>query len=83
MIYRLTAAGASALQSARSVPDWYRQILQKVEGDATSSEIVARMANHPTRQVLQWIEQLETLGFVESLFLPQPSNAAASREASA
>lgn len=82
-IYRLTAAGTSALQSARSVPDWYRDILRLVQGDPTSSEIIARMTIHPGKEVLQWIEQLETLGFVESLLMQRPSNLGAAREASA
>lgn len=83
LIYRLTATGTSALYSARSVPDWYRSILWLVQGDASASEIVAGMTNHPSREVLRWIEQLETLGFVESLLIQRPSNTGASREASA
>ncbi|HSA89548.1 MAG TPA: hypothetical protein VLF42_06560 [Burkholderiales bacterium] len=82
-IFRLTAAGTSALHSARSVPDWYRSILRLVQADATSSEIIAGMTQHPGREVLKWIEQLETLGFVESLLVQRASNTGAAREASA
>jgi hypothetical protein len=82
-IYRLTAAGTSALQSARSVPGWYRDVLELVEGDATSSKIIAGLTRHPSDEVLKWIEQLETLGFVESWLMPRASNTGASREASA
>jgi hypothetical protein len=82
-IYRLTAAGTSALHSARSVPDWYRSILRLVQADATSSEILAGMTSHPGREVLKWIEQLETLGFVESSLIQRASNTGAPREASA
>jgi hypothetical protein len=82
-IYRLTAAGTSALRSARSVPDWYRDILRLVQGGPTSSELIARMTRHPGKEVLQWIEQLETLGFVESLLMQRRSNLGAAREASA
>lgn len=82
-IYRLTAAGASALHSARSVPDWYRAILELVRDDATSSKIVSVLTHHPSGEVLNWIEELETLGFVESCLMPRASNTAASREASA
>ena len=84
-IYRLTAAGASALHSARSVPDWYRAILELVRDDATSSKIVSVLTDHPSSEVLNWIEQLETLGFVESWLMPRASNTGtgASREASA
>ena len=82
-IYRLTAAGASALCSERSVPDWYRDILQLVQERATPGGIVAGLAHYPSGDVLTWIEQLETLGFVESLVMPRASNTGASREASA
>jgi hypothetical protein len=82
-IYRLTAAGTSALHSARSVPDWYRDILRLAQGDPTLSEIIARMTSHPGKEVLQWIEQLETLGFVESLLMQSLPNLGAAREASA
>lgn len=82
-IYRLTAAGTSALHSARSVPDWYRDILRLVQGDPTSCEIIARMTSHPGKEVLQWIEQLETLGFVESLLMQSSPNIGPAREASA
>jgi hypothetical protein len=54
-----------------------------VQGNPTSSEIIARMTSHPGKQVFQWIEQLETLGFVESLLMQCPSNVGAAREASA
>ena len=82
-IYRLTAAGASALHSARSVPDWYRAILELVRDDATTSTIISLLTHHPSSEVLKWIEQLETLGFVESWLMPRASNAGAALEASA
>jgi hypothetical protein len=76
-IYRLTAAGASALHSPRSVPDWYRCILELVQDDATSGQIVESLDRYPGTEVLKWIEQLETLGFLESLLMPRASNTAA------
>lgn len=82
-IYRLTAAGTSALHSARSVPNWYRDILSLVQADPTSSEIIAGMTHHPSKEVLEWIEQLETLGFVESLLMQPATNAGAVRQAGA
>jgi hypothetical protein len=42
---------------------------------------MAGMNDHPSREVLRWIEQLETLGFVESLLVEPASNTGASREA--
>jgi len=79
----LTAAGISALHSARSVPNWYRDILSLVQADPTASEIMAGMTHHPSKEVLEWIEQLETLGFVESLLTQRASNTGALRQAGA
>lgn len=63
--YRLTAAGAKALESKRSVPTWYRAILELVQGDTTSSVFIAAMSARPRKEVVSWIEELETLGFLE------------------
>ncbi|HEU4352434.1 MAG TPA: hypothetical protein VFR66_11235 [Burkholderiales bacterium] len=54
-----------ALKSKRSVPVWYRAILRLVDDETACTAIIAGMSDHPRRQVLAWIEQLETLGFLE------------------
>ena len=70
--YHLTAAGTRALESEQSVPAWYRTILGLIRGDTTSSVIIGGMSTHPKKEVLTWLDQLETLGFVE-LVVPASS----------
>lgn len=63
-LYRLTTTGTLALQAKRSVPGWYRTILAMIEGDTPSAAICETLSAHPRTQVIAWLEQLETLGFV-------------------
>jgi hypothetical protein len=69
-IYRRTAAGDRALKSERSVPDWFRAVLVLVAGLVSSGAICGGMPSHSQKQVLNWIDQLETLGFIERMILP-------------
>jgi hypothetical protein len=69
-IYCRTPGGDRALQSERSVPHWFRAILVLVGGQVTSSAICNGMCGHSQEQVLSWIDQLETLGFIERIILP-------------
>lgn len=62
--YRLAPAGANALRAERSVPDWYRSILGLMNGDTTANKLVDALAAYPRKQVLSWIGELETLGFI-------------------
>lgn len=64
-LYRLTRAGALALEAKRSVPGWYRTILAMVRGDTPARTICETLSAHPRKQVITWLEQLETLGFLE------------------
>lgn len=63
-LYRLTVTGTLALQAKRSVPGWYRTILAMIDGDTPSAAICETLSAHPKKQVMAWLEQLETLGFV-------------------
>ena len=63
-MYRLTTAGTLALQAKRSVPGWYRTILAMIPAETPSSAICETLSAHPRKQVMAWLEQLETLGFV-------------------
>ena len=63
-LYRLTVTGTLALQAKRSVPGWYRTILAMIDGDTPSAVICETLSAHPRKQVIAWLEQLETLGFV-------------------
>jgi hypothetical protein len=69
-IYCRTPAGDRALQSERSIPDWFRAILVLVAGLVSSGAICGGMRSHSQKQVLNWIDQLETLGFIERMILP-------------
>jgi hypothetical protein len=77
--YRLTAAGVKALKSKRSVPVWYRAVLRLVRDETPSASIMDGMSAYPPRQVLAWIEQLETLGFLE-LMVRAPADSPATSE---
>ena len=63
--YRLTTAGARAVEADRSIPTWYRAVLGLVQGDTTSTVILAGLLAYHRKVVLAWIDELETLGFVE------------------
>ena len=72
-IYCRTSAGDRALESKRPVPEWFRAILVLVGGQVTSSAICSGMRGHSQKQVLNWVDQLETLGFVERECIPPSS----------
>jgi hypothetical protein len=69
-IYCRTPAGDRALKSERSVPECFRAVLVLVAGLVSSSAICGGMRSHSRKQVLNWIDQLETLGFIERTILP-------------
>jgi hypothetical protein len=75
-IYRRTQAGVRALKSRNSVPEWYRVVLKSIRGKTGSGAICAAMRSYPEKQVRYWLEELETLGFVEMVdsapSLPSP-----------
>lgn len=73
-IYRLTAAGARAVDAERSIPTWYRAVLGLVQGDTTSTAILAGLLAYHRKAVLAWIDQLETLGFLERVVPPGPES---------
>jgi hypothetical protein len=57
-IYRLTHAGARALEDRGAIPVWYRALLDLVrDGRAFPSD--------SPRQMLAWLDELETLGFLD------------------
>lgn len=62
--YRLTDTGIRAVQAERSVPGWYRTILAMMEGDTPAERICEILSAHAKKQVLAWLDQLETLGFI-------------------
>jgi hypothetical protein len=74
-VYRLSAAGVMALQAQRSVPRWYRTILAMFQGDTLSDQICDALSAHSKKQVIAWLEELETLGFIADA-APEPTETA-------
>jgi hypothetical protein len=73
--YRLAAAGVRALASEKSVPAWYRTLLGLIQGETAASVVRESMNTQPAKQVLAWIDELETLGFIELVVLAPPVDA--------
>jgi hypothetical protein len=66
-IYRRTEAGTRAWASDRSgLPAAYRRILALIDCDTHSDVIRGAMTAYPVKQLMQWLEQLETLKFLRS-----------------
>ena len=64
-IYLLTEAGSRAWQSPRSgLPAHYRQILGLIQSETDADEIHVGMQSHSRRQINDWLDELDTLGFV-------------------
>lgn len=66
-IYRRTEAGRQAWASESSgLPPPLRRILAVVEGDTHFAVIRSGMMNCTEYQLLQWLQQLQTLHFLAS-----------------
>jgi hypothetical protein len=56
-----------AWSSAQSgLPEHFRRILDLMRGAPDSAQLCSGMRGHTEEQVQDWLDQLETLGFVES-----------------
>jgi hypothetical protein len=68
-LYRRTNSGRKALESERSgLPAAYRNILEMLETERTAAELVIAMRGvFSDRQVLAWLDELDTLCFIEAL----------------
>jgi hypothetical protein len=67
-IYRRTETGGRALQSDQSgLPPAYREILRLLDGVAYAEDVLTGMRGFSEKQVLDWLDELDTLCFVESL----------------
>lgn len=66
-MYRLTETGRRAWESSDSgLPGGYREVLGLLHYPTPPEDVYLRMPAHPRKQVWCWIEQLETLCFIES-----------------
>jgi len=65
-IYLRTKEGRRAWASPRSgLPDHYRQILGLMtREEIDAAKVLAGMRPHSERQILDWLEELDTLGFI-------------------
>ncbi len=67
-IYRRTEAGRKAWESRNSgLPPAYRRILGLIHGTAHCDEVLSAMRDCAGKQVHDWLDELETLCFIESL----------------
>lgn len=67
-IYRRTEAGLRAYESPDSgLPGHHRAILGLIEADTHSSVMTTSLLRrHPEKQIFDWLDELQKLGFVES-----------------
>ena len=64
--YVLTKAGSKARASRRSgLPTHYREILELIRSVINDDEIHSALQSHPSRQVDNWLDELDTLGFID------------------
>lgn len=64
-VYLLTEAGSRVWESPWSgLPAHYRQILGLVQSETDADEIHVGMQSHSRRQINDWLDELDTLGFV-------------------
>ena len=76
--YRQTDSGRKAWESRHSgLPPAYRRILTLVRDSACCDQVFAAMHDCSAREVQGWLDELETLCFIESL--PFASSGASSR----
>jgi hypothetical protein len=67
-IYQRTEAGLRAWHSPRSgLPGPYRSILGLMQTETHSDAILAGLSQYTDKQILDWLAELETLGFIESV----------------
>lgn len=77
--YWLTEAGRKALLSDRSVPASYRLILGRIQGETSAAEIVCYLSAYSARQVETWLDELESLQFIEPARVPDASTGSKQR----
>jgi SOS-response transcriptional repressor LexA len=82
--YVRTAAGQRAWKSPGSgLPAHYRQIISLIGAKTSREEICKGMGCHSTRQVQSWLDELQTLGFIEVKGKKKSRSAVASASKSA
>ena len=65
-MYSRTAQGQRAWESATSgLPAHYRRIIGLIGAQSPADKVFAGMQAYALRQVQDWLDELETLGFIE------------------
>ena len=68
-----TETGHRAWESPKSgLPAGYRRILDLVAEPTEVTKIVVRLSDFPAKQVEDWIDELETLCFVDASRIVEP-----------
>jgi hypothetical protein len=63
--YVLTKAGAKARASRTSgLPPHYRQILELIQSAISDDQVHRAMRSYPRQQLDDWLDELDTLGFI-------------------
>jgi hypothetical protein len=71
-----TETGQRAWQSPKSgLPAGYRRILDLVAEPTEVTKVVVRLREYPPKQVEDWIDELETLCFVDASRIDKPFDA--------
>lgn len=65
--YRITDAGAKALEARASVPTWYRAVLAYIAASQKPAAPFHVLGRHPAQRIRMWLDELETLGFIEAV----------------
>ena len=66
-IYQPTAEGLRAWRSPESgLPTPYRMLLGIIQRATHCDEVIASMAGHSEKQILDWLDELDTLCFLAS-----------------
>ncbi len=66
--YRITNAGAKALKAKASVPAWYRAVLAHIDASGSAPAGKSRtIGRHPAHRIRMWLDEMETLGFIEAV----------------
>jgi len=68
--YRRTDSGCKAWESESSgLPPAYRRILGLIDHSTHADQVISGMSQVPSEEVWGWLDELESLGFVEASFV--------------
>jgi hypothetical protein len=75
IVYRRTELGEMAWRCLDSgLPRGYRRILDLINARVTVGYLIAKLSDYPVKQVHDWLDELETLFFIDAVTLPEDSD---------